>query len=176
MSAKEQQREVFVEKRAHALAMMLLTRRADLLIEEVKDDIGLDYIIRFHTEGKEGLREFGIELRGARAMVTKEQADKALRPAIQQMKRYGLFLHPVCLFFFTMENDEAWYTWIAEPIKSDEGKALLHFRDEPNCQPLDRRALKEIIDRVDVWYDALVPRLIANGPEGAKTNRKGAKQ
>jgi hypothetical protein len=38
MSEKKHQREMFVEKRARALAMMLLTRREDLLIEEVKDD------------------------------------------------------------------------------------------------------------------------------------------
>ena len=40
---------------------MLLTRREDMLIDEVKDDIGVDYVVRFHTKGKEGLREFGIE-------------------------------------------------------------------------------------------------------------------
>jgi hypothetical protein len=44
MPAKEDKREVFIEQRARALTMMLLTRRDDLLIEEVKDDIGLDYV------------------------------------------------------------------------------------------------------------------------------------
>jgi hypothetical protein len=101
MSEQERQREVFVAKRARALTMMLLTRREDLLIDEVKDEIGLDYIVRFHSEGKDGLREFGITLRGGLAAVTKEQADEVLRPAVQQVKRYGPFLRPVCLFFFT---------------------------------------------------------------------------
>ena len=175
MSAKEHQREMFVAKRARALAMMLLTRREDLLIEEVKDDIGLDYIVRFHREGKEGLREFGIELRGVWAAVTKEQADKQLRPSLHQMKRYGPFLRPVCLFLFTMENDGAWYTWVAEPIESEDGKPLLRSRDEPDCRPLDKRALKEIIERVDGWHDALFPSLIVNGPGENKTDRKRAK-
>ena len=44
MSAKENQREVFIEKRARALTMMLLTRSENLHIEEVKEDIGLDYL------------------------------------------------------------------------------------------------------------------------------------
>jgi hypothetical protein len=176
MSEKEHNREVLVEKRARALAMMLLTRREDLLIEEVKDDIGLDYIVRFHTEGKEGLREFGIELRGGWAAATKDQADKVLRPSLRQTKRYGPFLRPVCLFYFTMEDDGAWYTWVAEPIESGDGKPLLRSRDEPDCRPLDRRALKEIVERVDLWYEAVFPSLIVNGPGGSKANHKRAKQ
>ena len=56
MSGQQHQRERLIEKRARALAMMLLTRREDLLIEEVKDDIGLDYLVRFNTKGKKGLR------------------------------------------------------------------------------------------------------------------------
>jgi hypothetical protein len=175
MSPKEHQREMFVAKRARALAMILLTRREDLLIEEVKDDIGLDYIVRFHSEGKEGLREFGIELRGVWAAVTKEQADEQLRPPMQQMKRYGPFLRPVCLFFFTMENDGAWYTWVAEPIESEDGKPLLRSRDEPDCRQLDKRVLKEIIERVDGWHDAIFSRLIVNGPGENKADRKRAK-
>jgi len=174
MSEQEQKREIFVEKRARALTMVLLTRREDLLIEEVKDDIGLDYIVRFHTPGKEGLREFGIKLRGAWAAVAKAHADKALRPSMRQMRGYGPFPRPVCLFFLTMENDGAWYTWVAEPIE-EGGKPALRVCDEPDCRELDQRALKEIIERVDWWYDALFPCLIVNGPGGSKAQRKGTR-
>jgi hypothetical protein len=176
MSEKEHQREILVEKRARALAMMLLTRREDLLIEEVNEDIGLNYLIRFRTAGKEGLREFGVGLRGGLGAVTKQHADKLLRPAVQEMKRYGPFLRPVCLFFFTMENDAAWYTWVAEPTESEGGNPLLRYCDEPDCRQLDKRTLKEIIERVDLWYDALFPTLIANGPGGSKPDRTRAKQ
>jgi hypothetical protein len=175
MSENEGQRQSLIEKRARALAMVLLTRREDLLIEEVKDDIGLDYIVRFQTEGKEGLRELGIELRGVWARVTKDHADEALRPSLQQMQRYGPFLRPVCLFFFTMENDGAWYTWVAEPIESEDGKPLLRWGGEPDCRPLDKRALNEIIERVDWWYDAVFPSLVVNGPGGRKIGRKQSK-
>jgi hypothetical protein len=176
MSEKEHQREILTDKRARALTMMLLTRREDLLIEEVKDDIGLDYIVRFHTEGKEGLREFGIELRAVGTAVTKDHADKALRPAMQGVQRYGPFPLPVCLFLFTMENDQGWYTWVAEPVESKNGKPRLRSCGEPDCRPLDKRALKEIIERVDVWYDAMFPSLITNGPAGNRNTRKRAKE
>jgi hypothetical protein len=74
-----------------------------------------------------------------------------------------------------MENDGAWYTWVAEPTESEEGKPLLRSRDEPDCRQLDKRALKDIIERVDGWYDAIFPSLIVNGPGERKAHRKQAK-
>ena len=176
MSVKEQRREILIEKRARALAMVLLTRREDLLIEEVQDDLGLDYLVRFHTEGKEGLREFGIKLSGVWSAATKEHADQVLRPSVQRMKRYGPFPRPVCLFFFTMEDDGAWYTWVAKPLVSEDSKALLRSCDAPDCWPLDRRTLKGILEQVDAWYDALFPSLVANGTGEGKAERKRTKQ
>jgi len=64
MSVSAQERAVLIEKRARALTMMLLTRREDLLVEEVQGDIGLDYIVRFHSKGKAGLREFAVQVTG----------------------------------------------------------------------------------------------------------------
>jgi len=165
-----------IGKRVHALTIMLLTRREDLLIEEVEDDIGLDVIVRFQTEGKRGLREFGIKRRGAWAAMTKHGADEALLPFVQEMNRHGPFLRPVCLFFFTMENDGAWYTWVAEPIEAEDGNAPLRSCDEPDCRQLDKRALKEIIERVDSWHDAAFASLIVNGAGGSKTDHKQVKQ
>jgi hypothetical protein len=176
MSESKSYRQSLIAKRARALAVMLLTRREHLLIEEVSDDIGLDFIARFHTKGKAGLREFGLKLQGAWAAATKDHAGKALRPSIQQMQRNGPLLRPVCLFFFTMENDGAWYIWVAEPLDSEDGKALLCHRREPDCRRLDEGALKAIVQRVDWWYDAGSPSLTVNGPGGAKADRKRAKQ
>lgn len=175
MSEKEQHRERLIEKRARALTMMLLTRRKNLRIEEVNDDIGLDYIVRFHKEGKEGLREFGIELRGVWAAATKEQADKLIRPYLRQTKRYGPFLRPVCLFLFTMENDEGWYTWIEEPIEDENNNPQLRHYDEPDCRRLDNKALKEIVERVNLWYDAVFCSMVVNGSGESQANRKRAK-
>jgi hypothetical protein len=175
MSEKERQREVFIEKRAHALTMILLTRQKDLRIEEVREDFGLDYIVRFQSGGKEGLREFGIVTSGTWAAGTKAQADRLLRTPLQQLKGYGPFPRPVCLFLFTMENDAGWYTWIAEPIEAEDGNPLLRFCYEPDCRQLDNKALKEITERVDLWYDAVFLRMIVNGPGKSKADHKRAK-
>jgi hypothetical protein len=176
MTEQKQRRAAFVDKRARALALMLLTRREDLHIEEGKDDLGLDFLVRFQPEGKEAVREFGIGLRGALTAGAKEHADRVLRPALEEVKRSGPFPRPVCLFLFPMEDDGAWYTWAAEPAVGEEGKPLLRYRDEPDCRLLNQRALKEIIDRVDLWHEVLFPSLRLNGPGGGKAERQGAKQ
>ena len=171
MSVKEHKREVLIAKRVRALALMLLTRREDLLIDEVTGDIGLDYMARFQTVGKTGLREFGIALRGVWAAVTKEHADKVLRPSLQKIMRFGPWSQPICVFFFTMEDDGAWYTWVAEPVEVD-GKPLLRSCDRPDCQTLDKKALDEIIERVDRWYDKMFSTLVVNGAIGNRAKRK----
>lgn len=175
MSEKEQHHEHLIEKRARALTMMLLSRRKNLRIEEVNEDIGLDYLVRFHGKGKVGLREFGIEVRGVWAAATKEQADKLLSPALRQVKRYGPFLRPVCLFVFAMENDEGWYTWIAEPIENEDSNPLLRIGDEPDCRQLDNKALKEIIQRVNIWYDSVFCCMVVNGSGEDQADCKRAK-
>jgi hypothetical protein len=53
-----------------------------------------------------------------------------------------------------MRNDAGWYTWVAEPIVTADGRAQLPLRDEPVCHPLDSAAVDDIIARVDRWYDA----------------------
>jgi hypothetical protein len=116
-----------------------------------------------------------VKLRGAWAAVTKGHADRFLRPTVRQMKRYGPFLRPVCLFLFTREDEGAWYTWVAEPAE-EGGKPLLRSRDEPDCRPLDRRALNAILERVDAWHDVLFPSLVGNGPGGGKAHSERAKQ
>jgi hypothetical protein len=175
MSVTAHEREILIEKRARALTMMLLTRRADLLIDEVKDDIGPDYIVRFNSKGKTGLREFAVKVAGVWAAATKHGADQALDPALQQLKRHSPFLRPLCLFLFTMESDGAWYTWVAEPTEAEGGKPLLSSCEEPDCRQLDKKSLKEIIGRVNVWHDALFPSLTVNGPGRSKASRNGAK-
>jgi hypothetical protein len=172
MSVTTAKREMLVEKRARALAMMLLTRRPELHIEEENQDFGFDYIVRFRTPKKEGLREFAIEVKATSAAVTKDQADKAVRPALHQLNRHGPFLRPVCLFFFTMENDAAWYTWAAEPEISADGRALLRLHDKPDCRRLDEGSLGDILQRVDAWYDAVFPSVVVNGSGAEKADRK----
>jgi hypothetical protein len=171
MANRAGRQELLIAKRVQALAIMYLTRRSDLTVEEVREDTGLDLLVRLVPEGKEGVREFGVELRGALSSVSNEHADKVLRPSVRQAHRAGPFGFSVCLFFFTMDDNKAWYTWIAEPVVR-AGKALLQSHEDADCRRLDNGTLDEIVDRVDRWYDAFFENLVLGSANGSPSGRK----
>ncbi len=63
-------------------------------------------------------------------------------------------LFPVCLFYFTMEETQGWYTWVAEPVVTETGATRLAHHEQASCELLDRAALDLIVEKVNRWYDA----------------------
>ena len=154
----------FIEERSRNLAVMHLTRRSDLNIrEEPHEDWGLDFIVEIVKDESASLRIFGIEVKGAASAVTDDQANKILTPTMQQFRELDNFYFPVCVFFFTMADNQGRYAWVAEPVVTDDGKPKLERRDEAATAILDNEALKCLIDRVDRWYEALGEVLSADG-------------
>ena len=104
------------------------------------------------------LASFHEQYPKASVSVTEGHLDKVLRPAMQSFLRIGPFPYPVCLFHFTMDDDQGYYTWVAEPAVTDAGPRLL-MHETPHCRKLDNVALDEIVARVDGWYDAFFGRI-----------------
>jgi hypothetical protein len=171
MPATESTQARLMRERARALATLFLTRRPDVQIDDVSEDIGVDLIARLASERKPGLRQLGVELRYVLEPVTANHANKVLRPALQTHQAYGPFPFPVVLFFFTMRDDGGWYTWVAEPVVSAGGRAQLPLRDEPDCRPLDAVAVDDMIAQVDRWYDALYGELAAISAESKRAKK-----
>lgn len=169
--AAEQQR--FIAERVRALAVVYLTRREDLIVTEETADVGVDLWVTLNPEDKPGQRKFGVELRGVRAAVAAEHANAVLRPSLQQILRYGPFPFPVVLFFFTMENNEGWYTWAAEPVVSSGGDFELVQHGSATCRPLNSEAIDSIVGAVDRWYDAFFAKATREAP-GKKRNGPAA--
>jgi hypothetical protein len=155
----------FIAERVRALAVVYLTRRDDLIVTEEPGDVGIDLSVTLNVETKGRHRKFGVELRGDWAAVTADHANQVLRPAMHEMRRYGPFAFPVVLFFFTMENNEGWYTWAAEPVVSSTGEFEIVQRGEASCRPLNSGAIDEIVDAVDRWYDAFFSRATRETPD-----------
>jgi hypothetical protein len=150
----------FVAERSRAMALMHLTRRDDLIVTEAGRESGPEYVV-YLTEGEtreRSVRQFGVFLRGTKAVVPEERLDKVLHPVMQNLLRSGPFPYPVCLFHFTMDNDQGHYTWVAEPEVTGDSLQLL-MRAAAHCRKLDRAALDEIVSRVDCWYDAFFERI-----------------
>jgi hypothetical protein len=154
MPQKTTQQQRFIAERVRALAVVYLTRRDDLIINEDTADIGVELRVTLNSEDKHGHRRFGVKLQGIWTALTSGQPDKSLQPAMQRMLRYGHFPFPVVVFFFTMENTEGWYTWAAEPVVSASGGFEIVQHGEASCRPLNAEAVDAIVEAVDRWYDA----------------------
>jgi hypothetical protein len=151
MSEKEQ--EWFVAERTRALAMIHLTRRQDLVVRPGRD-VGLEFLVSIsRQEGEPSLRQFGIFLRGTRSAVTEDRLNGQLRPTMASFRGLGQFPFPVCLWHFTMDDDQGYHTWVAEPAVVD-GRPRLLRHTEAHCRKLDRATLDELVAQVDRWYDA----------------------
>jgi hypothetical protein len=80
------------------------------------------------------------------------------------MLRYGHFPFPVVLFCFTMESNEGWYTWVAEPVVSPSGDFGVVPHDEASCRVLNAKAIDEIVEAVGRRYGAFFAEAIRKTP------------
>lgn len=170
MAQKLASQNRFIEERVRALAVVYLTRREDLMITEETTDIGIDLWVTLKLNGKEGHRKFGVELKGFHTAATADHANIILRPSMRKMLRYGPFPFPVVLFFYTMENTEGWYTWVAEPSSLTEDGFQLIQHEEASCRPLEAQSLDQIIETVDRWYDAFFDKATRERPVRSTKN------
>ena len=169
--AQKTTQQRFIAERVRSLAVVYLTRREDLIVTEEATDIGVDLWVTLNLEDKEGHRKFGVELRGGWTAMDDDHANKSLYPSMQKMLRYGPFALPVVLFFFTMENNEGWYTWAAEPVVSSGGGFEIVQHDEASCRPLNAEAIDEIVEKVDRWYDAFFAKASQKTPPKKRNKR-----
>jgi hypothetical protein len=156
----DEAKEQFLADRVRALATVILTRRDDLTITETKRATGLDFHVSIEREDKPMRLTFGVLLRGVPSGATAEQANRVLGPTMGQFRGMRNFTYPVCLFFFALREDRAFFSWLAEPVVLDGAPKLIHH-DQANCAELTDELLGRVVDQVVAWYDAVEAVLIA---------------
>jgi hypothetical protein len=150
----------FLAERARALATVILTRRGDLTVVETRQDTGLDFHVSIDREDKPMRLTFGILLRGVTSPVTIDQANKVLGPTMGQFQGMRKFTYPLCLFFFAMRDDQAFFSWLAEPVVTGGAPKLIHHLNA-SCVELTDDLLGRVIEQIVAWYDAVEAVLIA---------------
>jgi hypothetical protein len=153
-------KQQFIAEQVRALATIILTRRGDLTIRETKKDTGLDLHVYIEREDKPMRLTFGILLRGVTSSLTAEQVNRALGPTMGQFRGMRKFTYPVCLFFFTLRDEQALFSWLAEPVLSGGAPKLVHH-DNASCVPLTDELLGAVVEQIVAWYDAVEAVLIA---------------
>jgi hypothetical protein len=59
----------------------------------------------------------------------------------------GKFLYPVCLFFFTMRQEQEFFSWLAEPVETPGVPKLVHH-EHADCVELRDEILDQAIERI----------------------------
>ncbi len=155
-------KERFVTERARALAIVLLTRRDDLLVQETEEN-GLDYTVRIKSADNVGDRPFGVYMGASMSPVTLEGANKQLKPVMGKVQSIGPFHFPVCVFYFTVKDDQGYYAWAYEPVVTAEGQPRLTAHAEAHCHKLSNESLQDIVSAVKRWYDIFHATMTASG-------------
>jgi hypothetical protein len=150
----------FVAERARVLATIILTRRGDLTIVDTKRDTGLDLHVFIDREDKPMRLTFGVLLRGVLSPVTPDHANRILGTTMAQFQGMRKFTYSVCLFFFSMRNEQAFFSWLAEPVVADGAPKLVHH-EKAHCVELTDEELDRVIEQIVAWYDAVESVLIA---------------
>jgi hypothetical protein len=153
-------KELFFADRVRALATVVLSRRDDLTITETKQSTGLDFHVYIEREDKPMRLAFGVLLRAVAAPMTADNANKVLVPTMGQFRGMRKFTYPVCLFFFTMRDERAYFSWLAEPVLTEGSPKLVHH-ENADCVELTDELLGQVVERIVGWYDAVEAVLIA---------------
>jgi hypothetical protein len=141
-----------IERRAQALATVLLTGRADLMTMDVPDWTGVDVLASIIKDGATTLNQFGVILKATTTLIQSPRAaSRALNARMVEVVHTTI---PVCIFFFNMTGNRGFYAWLYEPMVID-GVPKLRHRSPLVCGDLNEEALGEIVDRVNAYYNAL---------------------
>src|SRR5439155_15954537 len=135
-------KERFIADQVRALATIVLTRRGDLTIVETKKDTGLDFHVYIDREDKPMRLMFGVLLRGVPSPVTPAHANTVLGPTMGQFQGLRKFTYPVCLFLFATREEQAFFSWLAEPAINGGGPKLVH-PNTANIVPLTTELLDD---------------------------------
>jgi hypothetical protein len=156
----KRQKELFIGEWVQVAARVILTRRDDLKIVNMKQESSLDLQVQIERKGNPMRLNFGVILKAVMTPATAARANQILKPTLGTFQGLRKFTYPICLFFFTMREDQVFFSWLAEPTVVDGMPKLVHH-DRADCVPFTNELLDQAIERIIAWYDAVGSVLIA---------------
>jgi hypothetical protein len=101
-------------------------------------------------------RLFGVEVKAAVSAPKLVQRDDIIeiKLNLDPLQSLAELPFPVCLFFFTLENDQGYYKWILEPVFEGQSNSKLFFNKSNEFKNLDDEEIGNIISAVNSWYDS----------------------
>ncbi|AFY33572.1 DUF4365 domain-containing protein [Calothrix sp. PCC 7507] len=146
----------YISLRAEALATVFLTERDDLIVLPQQKDKGLDLLVTITKNGNPSGRLFGVEVKATASSseLTQDNENYNLRKnGFNSTNFFRDLPFPVCLFFFTLDNDQGYYKWILEPIVKSQNNIGLHLNESDELKKITDKEIANIISLVNSWYD-----------------------
>jgi hypothetical protein len=145
----------YIWQRSEALAIMYLTRRDDLIVSRQKKEQGLDFLVTLLRNGSYSGRLFGVQIKATVSTPKLVQRDDSveIKLNLDPLQSLTELPFPVCLFFFTLENDQGYYKWILEPVLEGQNNSKLFFNNTNNFKKLTDDGIGYLISAVNSWYE-----------------------
>jgi len=149
----------FLVDRSEALAGLLLTSRNDLEVHnEKKKDTGVDFLVSVKEGDAPSTQYFVVQVKGT----TSSDKSDWLKGVKEIFESSSMFYLPACVFVVNVKDNNAVYSWVAEPTIVDQG-VKLQFQSPGEFHDLDAAAVDDIVGRVKSWYAAM-PREVVPQP------------
>lgn len=146
----------YLVERAEGLAVIYLTEDSRVEVSRSRDVLsGLDIVATLRENGRPGARLFGVEVKAAR---THEPGRDNPKPRTWSVpSSHTSFFRdipfPVCLFYFTVDDDQGLWGWIQKPITNVDAGPRLVFNERVPLSLLTAPDVTRIVSEVDRWYD-----------------------
>lgn len=144
----------FIKERAQQLAIVYLTRREDVRVTKNPAQVGPALLMSLLEDGEDTGRYLGIEVGGTvseRGLKRTEQAIE-VSPSVLNGSTARDSPFPVCLFFFTMQDDCGYWKWVQEPIFHNQRGGGLSLNEGTALVRLTNQELDTIWASVEEWY------------------------
>jgi hypothetical protein len=160
MAEKRTKRDPLEGERTRCLAAVVLTRRDDLKVTGAsRANTGLDLFVDIRNPDSPGLRRFAAVVYGDESPATEKRLAQVLKAALREVPHLEQIAFPVCLLYFIMEGEKGYFTWLVEPVLTEEGAPKLCPPADPALVPLDEKVLAGVVQQVRSWYRALFAAL-----------------
>ncbi|MHC5537939.1 hypothetical protein ACYOEI_06875 [Singulisphaera rosea] len=152
----------YLNQRLEALAIIHLTRRKDLVVTKSDLDIGVDLFVYINQSREPSRRVFGVMIEGTTDAIADQEEATARLNLLKIQQKGAQVMMPVCVFLFSMQDDQGYYDWQAEPLFED-GRVQLPLKTTFEARELTPHAMDRIIDAVNRWYDAVFKLPVIQG-------------
>lgn len=147
----------YIGQRAESLTVVYLTRRSDLIVTPQPKAYGLSFLVEISKSDSRSGRIFGIQIEATvnnAKVIENENKTFEIKQDLPSTDSISELPFPVCLLFWTFNNDQAYYKWVLEPVIETQSYPRLLFNQSQVFKRLNNEEIEKIVFTVNNWYDS----------------------